>query len=157
MYPHISTKYVSGEWKLRRCVCGDSFGCKAENSASCPRCGSSRSKIIASFDDSRQLADAVSSANLPKEIANDLTKKIQSKERKSRQNSKSANLRSIAIQAMYDATDESGIISIHSLEKELSKKGITENTPQHLIGQAEIEGILLRHGDESWTWLQQSS
>ncbi|MFL2974833.1 MAG: hypothetical protein ACJZ42_00745 [Candidatus Thalassarchaeaceae archaeon] len=58
---------------------------------------------------------------------------------------------------MHDATDRHGILTIASLERELTKKGISELSSEHLIGQAEMEGILLRHGDDSWSWLQQSS
>ena len=67
------------------------------------------------------------------------------------------NHRSRAFQAMRDATDESGILTIESLERELVKRGIIEPTSYHLIGQAEVEGILLRNSSEAWSWLQQSS
>ena len=67
------------------------------------------------------------------------------------------NSRSRAIQAMRDATDDAGILTIESLEGELAKLGINEHSSKQLIGQAELEGILLRDGVESWSWLQQSS
>lgn len=68
-----------------------------------------------------------------------------------------SNNSSRTIQAMRDATDHTGILTIESLEKELAKIGINEPSSQHLIGQAEVEGILLRNGSEKWSWLQQSS
>jgi len=70
---------------------------------------------------------------------------------------KTGNLRSKSIQAMHDATDNHGILTIASLDRELTKKGISEPSSEHLIGQAEMEGILLRQDDDSWSWLQQSS
>ena len=156
--PPLFTKFVSNEWQLRRCVCGHSFGCNGKNSAMCTRCGSSKSKIMAIVGDPSLLADAVSKANMPTEIANEFARKLQTIERKSANRPKNnGNSRSISIQAMHDATDDSGMLTIASLESELNKKGVTGHTPHQLIGQAEIEGILLRHGDESWTWLQQSS
>ncbi len=54
---------------------------------------------------------------------------------------------------MRDATDHTGILTIESLEKELAKMDIYEATSHHLIGQAEIEGILIRNGPETWSWL----
>ena len=150
---------MSDEWQLRRCVCGHSFGCRADTSPSCTKCGSSDSKTISFFGDSRQLATAVSNANMPSEIANDVHKRIQTKDKKSAvyMSSNAGNNHSRAIQAMRDATDNTGILTIESLEKELAKMDIYQNTSHHLIGQAEIEGILLRNGPETWSWLQQSS
>ena len=150
---------MSDEWQLRRCVCGHSFGCRADTSPSCTKCGSSDSKTISFFGDSRQLATAVSNANMPREIAKDIHKRIQTKDKKTavHRASNAGNNHSRAIQAMRDATDNTGILTIESLEKELAKMDIYQNTSHHLIGQAEIEGILLRNGPETWSWLQQSS
>ena len=96
---------------------------------------------------------------MPREIANDISKRIQSMEEKSALYiaTNAGNLRSRSIQAMRDATDESGILTIKSLDEELVKRGINEPTSHFLIGQAEVEGILLRNGSETWSWLQQSS
>ncbi len=58
---------------------------------------------------------------------------------------------------MREATDEAGILTIESLDNELAKMGIDETTSQHLIGQAELDGILVRNDSETWSWLQQSS
>ena len=69
----------------------------------------------------------------------------------------SGNFRSKSIQAMHDATDHRGILTISSLDRELTKKGICEPSSEHMIGQAEMEGILLRNDGDSWSWLQQSS
>ncbi len=149
---------MSGEWQLRRCECGHAFGCNAMNSSSCTRCGSSSSILISNFEDSRQLAVAVANANLPREISQDIANRIMLRDKISVYSIKNpGNFRSKSIQAMHDATDQHGILSIASLERELSKMGISEPSSEHLIGQAEMEGILLRHDDNSWSWLQQSS
>ncbi len=149
---------MGGEWQLRRCECGHAFGCNAAHSASCTRCGSLRTTSISNFEDSRQLGVAVSNANLPKEISEDIKNRIMLKEKISNYSAqKTGNLRSKSIQAMHDATDNHGILTIASLDRELTKKGISEPSSEHLIGQAEMEGILLRQDDDSWSWLQQSS
>jgi len=92
---------------------------------------------------------------MPKEIAHDIKKRIQSMEKKSDVYiaTNNENPRSRSIQAMRDATDDDGILTIESLEKELAKTGIGETSSQYLIGQAEVEGILVRHDAESWAWL----
>ena len=94
---------------------------------------------------------------MPKEIANELENRFSTKEVKLPIRAESSNSRSKSIQAMRDATDEDGKLTIASLENELSKNGLSEYSTHQLIGQGESEGILLRHGDETWSWLQQSS
>ena len=96
---------------------------------------------------------------MPREIADDISKRIKSLEEKSALYNATnvGNYRSRAMRAMRDATDESGILTIKSLDEELVKRGINEPTSHFLIGQAEVEGILLRNGSETWSWLQQSS
>ena len=94
---------------------------------------------------------------MPKEIANELEYRLSTKEVKLPIRAESSNSRSKSIQAMRDATDEDGKLTIASLENELSKNGLSEYSTHQLIGQGESEGILLRHGDETWSWLQQSS
>ena len=96
---------------------------------------------------------------MPREIADDISKRIKSLEEKSALYNATnvGNYRSRAMRAMRDATDDSGILTIESLEEELAKMGINEPTSHHLIGQAEVEGLLLRNDSESWSWLQQSS
>ncbi len=92
---------------------------------------------------------------MPREIAHDISKRIQTMEEKSElyMSNNFGNIRSRTIQAMRYATDDAGILTIESLEEELGKMGINEPTPQHLIGQAEVEGILLRNDSETWSWL----
>ncbi len=114
--------------------------------------------MISDFDNSILLADAVSNANLPKEIAQDLASRLHSKEKKAAHSeTDQGSSRSKLLRAMHDATDDNGMLSIASLADELSKLGFVETSPDYLIGQAEIEGMLLRHDSNSWTWLQQSS
>ena len=92
---------------------------------------------------------------MPREIAKDIHKRIQIKDKKTAayMASNTGNNHSRGIQAMRDATDHTGILTIESLEKELAKMDIYEATSHHLIGQAEIEGILIRNGPETWSWL----
>ena len=95
---------------------------------------------------------------MPKEIAQDIAKRIRVKDEKSIKNSSvSADQHSKMIRAMNEATDESGILTKEALLIELEGLGIPDVSVEHLIGMAELEGLLLRRDGESWTWLQQSS
>ena len=95
---------------------------------------------------------------MPKEIAQDIAKRIRDKDEKSIKNSSfSGDQHSKMIRAMKEATDESGILTKAALLIELEGLGIPDVSVEHLIGMAELEGLLLRRDGESWTWLQQSS
>ncbi len=95
---------------------------------------------------------------MPKEIAQDIAKRIRDKDEKSIKNSSfSGDQPSKMIRAMNEATDESGILTKAALLIELEGLGIPDVSVEHLIGMAELEGLLLRRDGESWTWLQQSS
>lgn len=95
---------------------------------------------------------------MPKEIAQDIAKRIRVKDEKSIKNSSvSADQHSKMIRAMNEATDESGILTKEALLIELEGLGIPDVSVEHLIGMAELEGLLLRRDSESWIWLQQSS
>ncbi len=65
--------------------------------------------------------------------------------------------RSDLLGAMLSATDSGGHLTILSLANVLRGMGISEPTAERLIGQAEMEGVLIRSGKETWIWLQQSS
>ena len=100
----------------------------------------------------------MSNANMPKEIAQDIAKRIRVKDEKSSKSSSvSRDQHSKMIRAMNEATDESGILTKEALLIELERLGIPDVSVEHLIGMAELEGLLLRRDGESWTWLQQSS
>ena len=100
----------------------------------------------------------MSNANMPKEIAQDIAKRTRDKDEKSIKNSSvSGDQHSKMILAMNEATDESGILTKEALLIELEGLGIPDVSVEHLIGMAELEGLLLRRDGESWTWLQQSS
>lgn len=100
----------------------------------------------------------MSNANLPNEIAQEIDSRLHSKDKNAANNDNDqGGSRSKLLRAMHDATDDNGMLTIASLADELSKLGVVETSPDYLIGQAEIEGILLRYDSNSWTWLQQSS
>ena len=137
-----------------RCYCGHAFGSQSVGSVSCTRCGSSIIRRIGSFGDALELAEAVSSANLPKEIARQVTRRAHSYEelRKSHKSNASVSAPDL-LMAMRSATNSGGHLTITSLANELREMEITEPTAERLIGQAEMEGVLMRSGRQTWSWL----
>ena len=55
---------------------------------------------------------------------------------------------------LRQSTASNGTLTIESLSMELLKEGYEEPTAEQVIGGAELEGILIRKGSESWAWLQ---
>ena len=146
---------MDGKWHLLRCNCGRSFGAMMGQRGKCPSCGSMSNEIKKKFNDPNDLADAVSLSNLPPEIASEIEKR-ESRNKKMRHESTGPDSSRIRL-AMQSATDENGIISLKSLSKELHSIGAIGESVDYIIGQAEMEGMLVRIDDNSWSWLQQSS
>ena len=140
-----------------KCKCGNSFGNISGRSPKCTRCGLSQSKKVGIFSDSNVLSEAVARANLPKELSRDVAQRISEKKHKAQPSNESDSSPASLIRAMKNATDENGVLTIKSVRIELSSLLIDDPTAEHLIGQAEIEGILVRSSLEEWVWLQQSS
>lgn len=149
---------MDGEWLLLRCTCGNAFGSKFGNSASCTRCGSPSARRIGAYAEASELAEAVSSANLPDEIADQLSSRARpTKDKRNRTEGKSHGSAFELLSAMKAATASDGAVTISSLATTLLGLEISEPTAEHLIGQAEMEGVLIRSGADTWSWLQQSS
>jgi hypothetical protein len=54
---------------------------------------------------------------------------------------------------MRQSTGSDGRLTIQTLSSELEKEGYANPTAEQVIGQAEMEGILLMADPESWYWL----
>ena len=149
---------MAGEWLLLRCSCGHAFGSKIGVSFSCTRCGSPTARRIGDYSEACELAEAVSSANLPHEIADQFFLRARSSKGKHNRTKRKSHSSSFELlSAMESATASDGTLTIASLATALLGMEISEPTAEHLIGQAEMEGVLLRSGTDTWSWLQQSS
>ena len=51
------------------------------------------------------------------------------------------------------STDERGILTLSSLHNILQREGITDPSPEQIIGVAELQGVVQRVGNEEWKWL----
>jgi hypothetical protein len=108
------------------------------------------------YHDSKQLSDAVSKANMPKELGEEIQSRL-TRYMKEEFKGQSSPTENQLIGAMRAATDDQGILTLKSLQSELDRIGIKQPSADYLVGQAEVEGELLRTENNSWSWLQQSS
>ena len=127
---------------------------KKGNNAKCTVCGSNEVTIVQQFSDSRSLANAVSDANLPKELAKELSSKLESKsaiEEKRKQGP--VSIRERIRVTLRSATDEQGVLRINAIRRELDSAGLDAESWESIIGGAELEGILVRSSNDSWRWV----
>ena len=144
---------MTGNWLLLRCKCGQSFGARQGTQASCSRCGeSSQITTTAVFTDSTQITDAVANANLPSEISQEITNKLNEKKRKQLKTRDIANAGTIQ-RIMKQSTDERGVLTLQSLRECLDIEGVTEPSAEQIIGMAELQGVVHRAGRDEWKWL----
>ena len=142
------------DWCLVRCKCGHSFGHRKGAKAKCTICGSNEVTNVQQFSDSRSLANAVAVANLPKELAKELSSRLKSKSaiEENRQQGP-VSIRERVRSTLRNATDEQGVLRITAIRKELDSAGLDSESWESIIGGAELEGILVRCSTDSWRWV----
>ena len=144
---------MASNWLLLRCKCGQSFGARQGTQASCSRCGeSSQITTTAVFTDPTQLTEAVANANLPSEISQEIQNKLTEKKRKQLKTRDRANAGMI-LRIMKQSTDERGVLTLKSLQVSLETEGVTEPSPEQIIGMAELQGVVQRTDQDEWKWL----
>ena len=144
---------MASNWLLLRCKCGQSFGARQGTQASCSRCGeSSQITTIAVFTDPAKLTEAVANANLPSEISQEIQEKLTEKKRKQLKTRDRANAGMI-LRILKQSTDERGVLTLKSLQVSLETEGVTEPSPEQIIGMAELQGVVQRTAQDEWKWL----
>ena len=58
-----------------------------------------------------------------------------------------------AIRRIMRQSTRDGTLTLEGLSAELEKEGYVEPSAEQVIGQAELEGILVRASPDSWSWL----
>ena len=142
------------QYNLIKCTCGFSFGSTKIENNYCTKCGStSNLKVVERFEDADKLARAISFANIPSELSDELISKIKKKESKTKISK--ANNKNIlgGLSVLKKATDIDGNLTKSSLDKLLSDEGLIDSSSEYLIGQAEIQGFLIRVNENTWNWL----
>ena len=136
-------------WHLMRCSTGHTFGFSSKAEPNCTICGNSNVKKIREFETAEELALAVSKSNLPPELANQVKLKLEESGM-----SNNSQVSKYQINECFNkSTNELGQINIEKLKIELKKLGNYAPTAEQLIGQAELEGEMIRIDDENWEWI----
>jgi|TARA_B100000035_G_C21027980_1_gene567068 hypothetical protein len=105
------------------------------------------------FTDSAQLTEAVANANLPSEISEEIKQKLSEKKRKQLKTKDRANPGMI-VRILKQSTDERGVFTLESLLQSLQSEGVTDPSPEQIIGMAEMQGVVQRTAQEEWKWLE---
>ena len=141
-------------WILVKCICGNSFGSRKASFTSCPRCGSSKGKTQRVIQSSESLAEAVAASNLPAQISQEIESRIAAEEsRRAAVEEKIRGGPEAIRRIMRQSTRDDGTLTLETLSTELDKEGYHEPSAEQVIGQAELEGILVRTSPDSWSWL----
>ena len=140
-------------WILVRCICGNSFGSRKASFPSCPRCGSSKGKTQREFESSESLAEAVAASNLPTQIKQEVETRVAAEESRRTAVGEKTRGGPEAIRRIMRQSTRDGTLTLEGLSAELEKEGYAEPSAEQVIGQAELEGILVRASSDSWSWL----
>lgn len=145
-------------WLLLKCKCGHAFGARQGTRGTCSRCGASENHTTSAvFSDSAQLAEAVATANLPKEIRGEVEKKLGEEKRRQKAHRERAGTQRADVETLHrilrKSTDGQGVLTLASLRSNLAAEGIDQPTAEHVIGIAEEQGVVHRSGQEQWRWL----
>tara|TARA_B100000530_G_C15909589_1_gene468795 strand:- start:68 stop:367 length:300 start_codon:yes stop_codon:yes gene_type:complete len=98
------------------------------------------------------LTEAVANANLPSEISQEIEDKLSEKKRKQLKTRERANA-GLIHRIMKQSTDERGVVTLQSLRVSLDAEGVTEPSPEQIIGMAELQGVVQRTAQDEWKWL----
>ncbi len=139
-------------WLLIKCHCGNSFGTRTGSKPSCARCGESKRLVTkSSHSNSAELSRAVSSANLPDEIRDEVESRLKKEKTKRNLNQRMGVEKIHAI--MLDSTNSDGILTMGELTQKLIEKGVDNPTAEEILGVAEAQGVIIRSAPNSWLWL----
>ena len=140
-------------WVMLRCQCGRNFGSRANSNYNCPRCNKKTSlSTIKSFSSSSELRDAVSKANVPDEIVNELSSRLASYENSE---SSSGGLTSDDIKKILSFAklpDDS--ITISSVDESMIRLNLKKMSAERLMELLETSSMVLRNSNSSWSVLQ---
>ena len=138
---------------MLKCQCGRNFGSRANSNANCPRCNKKTSlSTIKSFSSPSELRDAVSKANVPDEIINELSSRLASYE-KSERNSYGFTSDDIdKILSLAKLPDHS--ITLSSVDESMIKLNLKKMSAERLIELLETSSIVIRNSNSSWSVLQ---
>ncbi len=104
------------------------------------------------FSSSESLRDEISKANTPLEIKNEITSRLETYE-KSTRDTGSIGKELIGI-ILASSTSDENIISIDSISKSIKELSITKITAEDIIEILEASSLVLRNSNGTWTVFQ---
>jgi len=138
---------------MLRCQCGRNFGSRANSNANCPRCNKKTSlSTIKSFSSSSELRDAVSKANVPDEIINELYSRLALYEKSERSNEGFTSDDINKILSLAKLPDDS--VTLSSLNESMVKLNIKKMSAERLIELLETSSMVIRNSNTSWSVIQ---
>ena len=138
---------------MLRCQCGRNFGSRANSNANCPRCNKKTSlTTIKSFSSSSELRDAVSKANVPDEIINELSSRLASYEKSERSNEGLTSDDIQKILSLAKLPDDS--VTLSSVNESMITLNLEKMSAERLMELLETSSMVLRNPNNSWSVLQ---
>jgi hypothetical protein len=141
-------------WLVLLCQgCGQSSG-HVKQTGRCPHCGQAFSKetvVQKTVDSPDALMIEVALANTPDELRAELGHRIKHQHRTviARQD---VSLSSVW-DALREAASSDGVLTLSAVSEVLKRTG-HEATAEDVLGQAEVEGLVLRAGQGRWVFLE---
>ena len=135
-------------WLVLQCEsCGRAFGRQSTSkSIVCPHCNHTDAKILSRHLNASDASDAVSLANVPPEIRDQLSNWMNQQSQVNHSNSVSP---SDGSSILTSAENEDGIITLESLRKALFSAGFDIDA-EGFAERASAEGELMRVGADCW-------
>lgn len=144
---------MGDSWVMFRCQCGRNFGSRANSNANCPRCNRKTSlSTIKSFSSSSELRDAVSEANVPKEIIRELSSRLASYEKSKSSNERYSSDDIQKILSLAKLPDDS--ITLSSVNESMVSLNLNQITAERLMELLETSSMVIRNPNNSWSILQ---
>jgi|TARA_B100000902_G_C27051863_1_gene784543 transcription elongation factor Elf1 len=144
---------MGGTWVMLRCQCGRNFGSRAKSIFNCPSCNNKTSlTTVKSFSSSSELREAVSRANVPVEIANELALKLSSYE-KSERNKEAFTINDIE-EILSHAQLPDNTITLGSVDESMRSLNLNKMSAERLIDFLEASSLVLRNTNNTWSILQ---
>ena len=139
---------MESAWLVLLCQsCERAFGKPAGGkNLNCPHCNAIESKVLSRHLNANEASDAVSVANVPPEIRNQLSSWLE-KEKKVTETVRDGSIDGAMI--LSKASNEDGIVTLKSLQGALLSLNIGMN-PEAFAEYACAEGELLRDGPNRW-------
>ncbi len=119
----------------------------------CPGCGESgEHPIVGRAKDSGDLKQKVSLANVPKELRDEMKRKIKTDDFQDFEEDCASA--SALLKLLSNLVNENGKLNIIAVQNALNKRGIVLPNAQELIDMAESQGLLMRDTPTEWQWLE---